>query len=165
MFCEECGAENMRRTDEPFEETFKGEIVTVSGVGHWVCDKCGETEFSAEDLREVDKAVDACYRRAHGLLAPEQIKSIRKSIGLGQKAFEAMLGVSSPTVSRWETGAAVQSKVADNLIRLVGDHLCAAQDLMERAEVGKKTPAAAPSCSNWVMKAPVAEMAGRGTAA
>ena len=131
--------------------------MTVSGVGHWVCDECGETEFSARDLREADIAIDAEYRRVNGLLAPAQIRTIRKNLGLGQKAFEAMLGVSSPTASRWETGAAVQSKMADNLIRLIGDHTCAAQDLMERAEIGKNTPMTAPSCSNWVMRAPTTE--------
>lgn len=52
-----------------------------------------------------------------------------------------MLGVSSPTVSRWETGYMQQTLMADNLMRLVGQLPGAATLLMRRAGVTpRKTP-------------------------
>ncbi len=135
MFCAECGAENMRRTDEAFVEHYKGEDIRISGVDHWVCDECGETVFSADDLRSLGKAANAEYRRVKGLLKPDEIRAVRKECGLSQQQFEQMLGVASPTVSRWETGSVIQSKPIDNLIRGIRDYKSLADDLMRRAKV------------------------------
>lgn len=56
-----------------------------------------------------------------GLLSPEEIKGIRKSLGLKQHDFEALIGASSPTASRWETGAMLPSKTTDTLIRVLAE--------------------------------------------
>jgi DNA-binding transcriptional regulator YiaG len=56
-----------------------------------------------------------------GLLSPEEIKGIRKSLGLKQHDFETLIGVSSPTASRWETGAMLPSKTTDTLIRVLAE--------------------------------------------
>ena len=40
----------------------------------------------------------------------EQIKHIRKQIGLSQQAFAEVLGVSFATINRWENGKAVPQK-------------------------------------------------------
>ncbi len=40
----------------------------------------------------------------------EQIKSVRKQMGLSQEAFAEVLGVSFATINRWENGKAVPQK-------------------------------------------------------
>lgn len=49
----------------------------------------------------------------------EQIKAIRMSLGLTQEAFAHFLGVSFPTINRWENGACKPSKLAIDKIKLL----------------------------------------------
>lgn len=146
MFCAECGAPKMRRTDEPITDTFKGTKITVRGVGHWVCDSCGEVIFSADDLKDYAEAENAAFREMHGLLSPSEIRAIREDYGLTQAQFEAVLGVKSPTVSRWETGAIVQTKPIDNLMRMFRNHQCVADDLLQQAELARNTQDSIRAC-------------------
>lgn len=120
MICTECGHE-MRYTSEEMTETFRGMSIAVDGIERFVCDSCGNDVMSAEMATKLGKALNARYRELVGLLSPNAIKAVRKSIGMNQKEFETLLGVTSPTVSRWETGAMLQSKTADKLIRLIKD--------------------------------------------
>ena len=132
MKCVECGSV-MERTDEPLSSCFKGVELTVKGVSHWRCEQCGETAFDADDLEAYAKAEDAAYRRREGLLFPEEIKRVRKARQLSQKEFERVLGVASPTVCRWETGAVIQPKPVDNLMRVYDEFDCVAEELLSRA--------------------------------
>lgn len=134
MRCLECGAE-MRWTDEPITEEYRGENITVSGIGRYVCDQCGNDEMAAKDAERLARSLASEYAHARGLLSPDEIKEFRTSIGITQKEFERMVGVSSPTVSRWESGAMQQSKPVDNLIRAMRDHREVLYDSLERAEI------------------------------
>lgn len=67
------------------------------------------------------KEAGAGGRQGKGLTIPEEIKGIRKSLGLKQHDFETLIGVSSPTASRWETGAMLPSKTTDTLIRVLAE--------------------------------------------
>jgi putative zinc finger/helix-turn-helix YgiT family protein len=64
-----------------------------------------------------DQITDA-LRREVGLLTPEQIRSNRETLGLKQRDFADRLGVGESTVSRWETGAQVQQRSLDKLMRI-----------------------------------------------
>ncbi len=142
MRCMECGAE-MRRTDGPMTEEYRGETFTVDGIGRWVCDACGNDEMGVGEAERLSRELAREYARAHGLLMPDEIKRLRNSLGLKQTEFEKMLGVSSPTVSRWETGAMQQSMTANRLMLLLRDCPEAAETLLEMAEV-HKAPVAVP---------------------
>lgn len=118
MRCAECGA-TLRRTREAIVETVRGVEVSVEGIDHYVCDGCGDTVMDIAAAELLAKRQAELVAKEKGLLAPAEIKSIRKALGLTQREFEAVLGVSSPTVSRWETGAMLPSKTADSLIRVL----------------------------------------------
>ena len=110
MRCDECGS-IMRETCAPITEVVRGVEVTIDDVEHYVCDRCGNIVMD----------IDSAELLSKGLLSPNEIRRTRKKLGLTQKEFERLLGVSSPTVSRWETGAMLPSKVACNLIRVLSD--------------------------------------------
>lgn len=121
MLCMECGCE-LERVCGPMTETYRGREYTVDNIVRYVCPLCGEYEISAPESDKLDRAIDEAYRRDEGLLEPSEIKALRKSLNLSQKDFEALLGVSTPTCSRWETGAMLQSKTADRLMRVFAAH-------------------------------------------
>lgn len=139
MRCLECGAE-MRFTNEPLSEEFKGEVFTISGIERYVCDSCGNDQMSPTSAEMLAKNLAAEYAHAHGLMSAGEIREFRVSIGLTQKEFERLIGVSSPTVSRWESGAMQQSKPVDILIRTLRDFPDALRAAMERAEIQPAPP-------------------------
>lgn len=140
MFCPECGAD-LRETHDAMREPYRGEEFVIEGIHHYQCDACGEYMIDIDDEAELTRRIHDEYAHRHDLLSPAEIRSIRTSLGVSQKQFESMLGVSSPTVSRWETGYMQQTLIADNLIRLVGQVPGAAELLMRRVNVTpKKTP-------------------------
>lgn len=139
MRCLECGGEMFRSLD-PIQTIFKGDSLNIEGVEHWKCEHCGELEYDSADLDALDRAENRAYRELHKLLNPEDIRSIRKRYKLTQSQFELILGVAAPTVSRWETGSVVQTKVADNLMRMIGEFPEAAESMAKRVGIGLSKP-------------------------
>ena len=140
MRCTECGSE-MRFTSEPMKERYKGEEFTVTGIERWVCDECGNDVMKAEEADRLGRKLVDAYATRKGLLLPSEIRELRESLGMSQKDFEKLIGVSSPTVSRWETGAVQQSKTADNLMRLIRDVPDARNHMLEKTETQYKSSA------------------------
>lgn len=134
MRCPECGKE-MQFSTAPLTETFQGEKFTVSGLEYYVCPKCGEVVMSARMATKQAKDMSRQLATLQGLLSPEEIKSIRKGLNLNQKQFQELVGVKDPTVCRWERGSCVQSKTADQLMRILRAFPKVARALMDRAEI------------------------------
>ncbi|WP_072500630.1 type II toxin-antitoxin system MqsA family antitoxin [Olsenella phocaeensis] len=134
MICPECGSEMMPCND-PLTEEFKGEMITVKGLEYHRCPECGETMMSAGMATRQAKDMARQWAELKGLLSPDEVKEIRKDLGLNQAQFEQLVGVSRPTASRWENGASVQSKTADRLMRLLRFDRRNADVLMERSEI------------------------------
>ena len=78
------------------------------------CGDCGEQLFN----NEAGDRIAAAFRAVLGLVRPEELREGRKALGLSQKEFAAKLRFAEESVSRWETGALIQSRHADTLIRL-----------------------------------------------
>lgn len=136
MFCLECGCDMVESSDSITEE-YRGEKLTVYNIEHYVCPQCGEYAVGAKNAKELAHELVNAYAEAQGLLTPDQVAAIRQKTELSQGDFQKMLGVSGVTVSRWETGRAQQSKLADNLLRAIDLFPCVAHELMQRAEVGQ----------------------------
>ena len=118
MRCANCGHE-LIESRKPITEKYRGEEITVAGIRHFNCDVCGSYELMADDADKLSYEIASIYAVRHGLLAPREIRTIRKSLGMTQRDFERVLGVSSPTCSRWENGAVQQSNTADKLMRII----------------------------------------------
>lgn len=78
------------------------------------CQKCGGQVFSS---REDDRITEA-LREQINLLKPEEIRRRRKELELSQQEMAEQIGVAKETISRWESGAVIQSRAMDNLLRL-----------------------------------------------
>jgi transcriptional regulator with XRE-family HTH domain len=61
-------------------------------------------------------------REGSGLLSSADIRSVRLDLGLTQAGLASLLGVGDKTVTRWETGTVIQSRMADHFIRLLAAH-------------------------------------------
>jgi transcriptional regulator with XRE-family HTH domain len=65
-----------------------------------------------------DDQINAAFRACLKLLTPSQIRRGRKQLGLSQGELAEKIGAAEGTISRWETGALVQSRTSDNLLRV-----------------------------------------------
>ena len=117
--CAECG----KREVHPC--TVRGYVVQVKhdGRAYEVCipefsvPKCQACEALHIDI-QADQQIQEALRAKIGLLSPEQIRKWRVQLGLTQRQFAAALGFAHETVSRWESGALIQSRANDKLMRL-----------------------------------------------
>lgn len=143
MFCPECGYKELIETDKPMTEEFKGEQITVEGITRFECPQCGEYVIFADQGIKLSEILYEEYRKRLNLLFPSEIKAIRKKYRWTQVEFEKILGVSAPTVSRWESNRIIQTKVADNLMRAIRQDESFAEELAQRAGVKIPEPALA----------------------
>lgn len=134
MICLECGS-SMHLSSDPITEIFRGEKLTITGLTYHVCDRCGEIVFNAQEGEKYDALLVEQYAKHADLLSPREIKQIRKKYGVNQQAFERILGVSTPSVSRWETGRVPQSKPVDILMRILDAHPDVMEERMYQTEI------------------------------
>jgi HTH-type transcriptional regulator/antitoxin MqsA len=100
----------------------RGERFLVEDVEHGLCSCCGEVLLDLDAIDYVQRDAIRQAREARGLLAPDEIRDIRRKLGLSQAALEDVLGVGPKTVIRWEKGTVFQSATADRLMRLLDGH-------------------------------------------
>lgn len=98
-----------------------GEEISVRQVGHLNCSRCGERILDARQSRDLHRRALDLYRRKHGLLTAQEIKTIREKNGLSQVELADLLKLGAVTLSRWEAGRFVQSASMDVLLRLISD--------------------------------------------
>ena len=55
-------------------------------------------------------------------MTPDEVKRIRKQLGLTQSKFAELIGVHVVTVKKWETGALGMRAAVEKLIRMLAQH-------------------------------------------
>src|SRR5579864_242776 len=61
-----------------------GEEITVPSSHHLSCPKCGEIVLGFQDAKRLHEDAIAIYRKKHGLLSADEIRSIRERSNLTQ---------------------------------------------------------------------------------
>jgi putative zinc finger/helix-turn-helix YgiT family protein len=116
--CSRCGAEKVLPEKIAYETTVRYEgrdyRVIVPELPALRCQDCGETLLNNESDADLSRA----FRDKLKLLQPENIREARKRLNLNQREFAEVLGVAEESVSRWETGAQMQSRVVDKIMRV-----------------------------------------------
>jgi len=87
--------------------------VTIPEVPVLQCSHCGAIVL----VDAAEQLLSAALRHQAGLLTPSQIRQDRERLGLTQKEIATALRISESTVSRWETGAQMQQRSMDLLLR------------------------------------------------
>ncbi|MDO9556257.1 MAG: type II toxin-antitoxin system MqsA family antitoxin [Coriobacteriia bacterium] len=132
--CSVCGACAARWSTDPLPIEFREGTYYASGFTYEHCDACGESLVAAADIDRVQFAAVEAARADLGWLTSDDIHAMRHELGLRQSDLERQLGVGTGTVGRWERGTALQSRMADNFMRLLWAHpeLCVDAGLIVR---------------------------------
>lgn len=120
--CFSCGDGILKEVKgKPYNYTESGlDNVILYGIPQHVCKNCGEKYVSIpnmEGLHLVIGKVICCKK--NDLLAPSEIKFLRKELHLKSKDLARTLGVTATTVSRWENGKVPISEAEDRLLRSI----------------------------------------------
>ena len=118
--CPSCGT-MMRPTRGTLHAPVNGDEVSVPGVPHFRCPKCGEQVLAYTMAKRFEEDAIALYRMKYGLLAGDEIRAIRERHGLTQVELARLLRLGANTISRWEAGRNVQTAALDVLLRLIRD--------------------------------------------
>jgi HTH-type transcriptional regulator/antitoxin MqsA len=116
--CGECGG-RVAVSHDPISIEVRGETIAVPDVEHGVCRSCGEAYLDPCGIHRVQEEAVRRAKQAKGLLTSEEIRDLRRSLGLSQTGFQRLLGTGPKTVVRWEKGTVFQSATADRLMRLL----------------------------------------------
>jgi putative zinc finger/helix-turn-helix YgiT family protein len=116
--CNTCGERQVRLTLVPdytaeLEHDGRSYSVTVPDLQVLECSACKTLVLTDE----AHKRLGIALRDKAGLLRPAEIRAKRDELGLTQKQLASLLKVADTTVSRWETGAQIQQRAMDLLLR------------------------------------------------
>jgi HTH-type transcriptional regulator/antitoxin MqsA len=115
--CAACGKRAIIITTDPIDELVSGTSFMVEGLEYNRCTACGEEFLAAGQGDELRRRAAAMARVEFGRLSGEEIRSIRRSLGLTQAQLEKRLGISEGLIGRWERGEVLQSEIADRYLR------------------------------------------------
>jgi DNA-binding transcriptional regulator YiaG len=86
-------------------------------VDAWRDPETGETYLDGHAIEELDRV----KARHMGLLAPGELRALRRSLGLTQRGLSALLQIGARSWTRWETGRERPSRSMNVLLRALKD--------------------------------------------
>lgn len=120
MKCDECSGPVTTERNAVLRYDIGGlPHVELHGVEVTRCRGCGKEGIAIPRIGQLHRVLAEAIVRQRRMLAPVEIRYLRKHIGLSAGDFAQMMGVARETVSRWETGAQPMGAVADRLLRLL----------------------------------------------
>jgi len=126
--CPETGAP-MHRDTRPVTLTYKSESITFDMPG-WYSNSSEEGIHTGVDMKVSDRALNRLKARTEGLLEPEEIRRIRKKLGLNQVDAGEVIGGGPRAFQKYESGDLLPSKAISSALALL-DHDPAALRVLE----------------------------------
>src|SRR5262245_1804848 len=116
--CGKCGKREVAIAVVPYSVEYDDEgqkiVVNIPDLSVPRCANCGTLSIDQDAANQIGEA----YRNQIGLLAPDEIRTLRIDRGISQEELAERMGVPIPTVQRWESGGQIQSRIADKTLRV-----------------------------------------------
>ncbi len=135
--CPSTGAP-MHRGERPMTLDYQGQSVTFAMPG-WYCDHSEESLHTGEDMKVSDRALNRLKARSEGLLEPEEIRRIRKKLGLSQTAAGEIIGGGPRAFQKYEAGDLLPSRAISSALTLLDHDPSSLQVLTARHHAGAQT--------------------------
>jgi putative zinc finger/helix-turn-helix YgiT family protein len=118
--CQECGQGTVLEEIFPqYKTKVKGYPLIVENARVGVCDRCGAEHFDPNET--VRWRALQQEKQLESYLQPDDIKKLRKELGLPMEQFAILLGCTRQSLYNWERSDRVvaQSRMADLFMRLI----------------------------------------------
>jgi HTH-type transcriptional regulator / antitoxin MqsA len=121
--CASCGSRKdmVRFENEAFVVQHDGRKAKIEGLSGWRCVACDEVEFDSQSAKRYAAAGDRLVIEARDRQRQE-IRRIRRKLGLSQVAAARLTGGGHNAFSRYERGEATPLPAVMNLFRLLDKH-------------------------------------------
>lgn len=139
--CHECG-QTMRRDIRDITITYQGLSATFPMPG-WYCtgQDCEEAVMNPQDMKVSDRELHILKAKAANLLAPPEVRRVRKTLGLTQREAGLILGGGPNAFQKYETAELVPSKAISNLLRVLEAHPAALEVLRRKSQAAEGSQA------------------------
>lgn len=115
--CPICNNELIKKSiSTPY--TYKNASMTILQPQSY-CEACNEGFLSYEDIKATKKELADFKREQDCLLKSDDIKRLRKKIGLTQEKAAELFGGGVRAFHKYETGEVIQSRPLDLVLRLL----------------------------------------------
>jgi HTH-type transcriptional regulator/antitoxin MqsA len=108
----------MKRDVRPMTIAYRGESLTFDMPG-WYTDSSDEGIHTGEDMKVSDRMLNRLKARTEGLLEPEEIRRIRKKLGLSQAAAGEIIGGGPRAFQKYEAGDLLPSRAISSALILL----------------------------------------------
>lgn len=115
--CPETG-QPMVRGVRPMTINYKGHSATFDMPG-WYCEASGESIHTGEDMKVSDHELNRLKAKVEGLLLPEDVRRIRKRLGLTQKVAGQLIGGGVNAFQKYESGEVLVSHAISSALVLL----------------------------------------------
>jgi len=121
MKCPLCekGALERKKVKETY--TYKGQSIDILQPGEW-CNRCNEGILDSVDIKVTEKILHDFRAKIDRFLVSDEVRRIRKKLGITQHQAAAICGGGPNAFGRYERGEALQMRATDNLLRLLDKH-------------------------------------------
>lgn len=133
----------MVRDVRPMTFRYKGETITVDMPG-WYCADSDESLHVGKDMEVSDRALRIMKICADGLLPPEEVRRIRKRLGLTQREAGEIIGGGPNAFQKYESGEVLASRAVSNFLRVLDRHPEEVNALRNAREKRRPVAAARP---------------------
>jgi HTH-type transcriptional regulator/antitoxin MqsA len=111
----------LRRDVRPMTLSYQGRTLQVDMPG-WYGEDEGDSLHSREDLRVSDRALNRLKAEAMGLALPEDIRRIRKRLGVSQIEAGELIGGGPRAFQKYEAGDLLPSRAISSALALLDEH-------------------------------------------
>ena len=115
--CPVCGEGHLHSESELVEFKYKN-TKKMLATKYSVCDECDSEIASEDDAKFNKRSVTAFHKTVDGLLTGDELKKIRKILGITQQQASIIFGGGPNSFTKYENGDVIQSAAMDSLIRL-----------------------------------------------
>lgn len=118
--CEASVREHVATQDAPYRYVGSGlPNVFLTGIKYYVCKICGMQSADIPALKELLKSLGRTVVEKRSPLTGEEVRFLRKRLGLRSGDFATMVGCTPVHFSNIETGKTPPGKPLDRLIRVI----------------------------------------------
>ena len=103
----------MHRGVRPMTLTYREQSISFDMPG-WYCEDCEESIHTGKDMKVSDRMLNRLKARSEGLLAPEEIRHIRKKLRLSQEAAGLLVGGGPRAFQKYESGDLLPSRAVSS---------------------------------------------------
>lgn len=118
--CPETGAAMIRGV-RPLTLSYKGRSIEVEMPG-WYAEGVEDGVHGGDDMKVSDRALHRLKAQAEGLLLPEDVRRIRRKLGLSQREAGLVIGGGPNAFQKYEAGDVMVSHAISSALRVLDAH-------------------------------------------